>query len=124
MDASINFHEKIQYVERLLHKHEYTDSATRCILIIEQALRHIAQVYGERIDDNTRHQVQNAVQKRSRQSGDVDRLTMGQLAHVFRETHFFEAVTRFLGKDISSLEIVDLEKLTVLHNKFAHHDYL
>lgn len=122
MDASINFYEKIRHVERLLHKQEYTDSATRCVLVIEQAFRHIARLYAEQVDEDTRRRVQNAVRKRSRQSGDIDRLTMGQLAHVFRETNFFEAVARYLGKDSSSFAIVDIEKLTALRNKFAHHD--
>ena len=120
MDERMDFREKIQHIERLLQKDEYTDSATRCVIVIEQTLRQVVSRYLDCVEENVREKVQAAVQKRDRSGEGIHRLTMGQVVHVIGESKFLEAVARALGKDLSSLQIIDLRKLTQLRNKFAH----
>jgi hypothetical protein len=116
MNECMNFREKIVHVERLLYKNEYTDSATRCVIVIEQALRHVVNRYLERVDEEAKRNFQGAARRRNKWGEGIEGLTMGQLVHVLRESKFLEAVARALGKDLSSLEIIDLEKLTRLRN--------
>ena len=120
MNKSMDFKEKIEHVERLLHKEEYTDSATRCVLVIEQALRQIVSQYLERVDEEVKLKVQELVQKKDRRGKGIEGLTMGNLVYVIRGSRFLEALAQVLEKDISSLQIIDFEKLTKLRNKFAH----
>jgi hypothetical protein len=121
MNEHVDFIEKVKHVERLLDKNEYMDSATRCVIVIEQALRYVINQYLDRVDEEVKCNFQDAVRKRDRRGDGVESLTMGQLVHIVRESKYFDALARVLGKDISSLRIIDFEKLTELRNKFAHH---
>ena len=116
----LNYEENVEHVERLLQKEEYTDSATRCMIVLEQVLRSLVTHYLDSTDDKTGAKFQEAVRKRDRSGEGFKRLTMGQVVHVFRESKYLEAVALSLGKDLSSLQVIDLEKLTRLRNKFAH----
>ena len=118
MHTDINFHAKLTQIQRLLDKAEYPDSATRCMLVIEQALRQVAVQYLERVDDQVKQKVQEGVRKRGQKT--IDKLTMGQLVYVFQESGFLDACAQTAGKDLSSLSIINLEKLTQLRNKFIH----
>jgi hypothetical protein len=118
MHTDINFHAKLTQIQRLLDKAEYPDSATRCMLVIEQALRQVAAQYLERVDDQVKQKVLEGVRKRRQQT--IDKLTMGQLVYVFQESGFLDACAQTAGKDLSSLSIINLEKLTQLRNKFIH----
>lgn len=121
MNKSIDFQEKLSHIERLLHKKEYTDSATRCVIVIEQTLRHMVSQCIEHVDEETKRRVQDAVKKRDRRGEGITSLTMGQIVHVVRESKFFDAWAHTVGKDLSSLQIIDLDQLTKLRNKFAHY---
>lgn len=120
MNERMKFREKLAHVERLLYKNEYTDSATRCVIVIEQALRQVVSRHLERVDEEAKCKIQDVARRRNKWGEGIEGLTMGQLVHVLRESKFLEAVARALGKDLSSLQIIDLEKLTRLRNKFAH----
>ncbi len=118
MDAEVYFNAKLTQVRRLLGKAEYPDSATRCMLVIEQALRQIAARYIERVDDKVKQNVLEGVRKRRQKT--LDKLTMGQMVYVFQESGFLDACARTTGKDLSSLSIINLDKLTQLRNKIIH----
>ena len=92
MYKSVDFQKKIEHIERLLHKNEYTDSATRCVIVIEQTLRHVGRQYLEQVDEETKRKFQAAVQKRDRRGEGIESLTMGQLVHVFREARRHDTV--------------------------------
>ena len=58
----------IKRIERLLKKEEYTDGATRCVIVIEQALRQVFRQYLPELDEEVKHKVQKAVQKRGKKN--------------------------------------------------------
>ncbi len=120
MNETRDFRSRIKSITRILEIGEYTNAATECVKLIEQALRHVVSRYLERVDDKVRRKVQEAVQKRDRRGEGIDRLTMGQLVHVLRESEFLDAWARVSGKDLRSLRIINLDKLTQLRNKVMH----
>ncbi len=122
MNENMDFTKKINHIERLLKKEEYTDSATRCVIIIDQALRQVVHQHLENVDAETKRKVHESVQKRDRRGGGIQSLTMGEVVHVLREAKFFDSWAQNTGRDLSSLQIIDLDKLTALRNKFAHQD--
>ncbi len=115
-----DFHEKIQHVERLLHKDEYTASAMRSLIVTELALRYVVTQHMETVEESVRSKIHKAVQRRDSLGKGIDGLTMGQLVRVVHESKFLDALMRTLKKDLGSLSIIDLEQLTKLRNKFAH----
>ena len=120
MNNSIDFHEKIQHVERLLHKEEYTASAMRSLIVTELALRHVVTQHMETVEESVRSKIHKAVQRRDSLGKGIYGLTMGQLVRVVHESKFLDALLGTLKKDRGSLSIIDLENLTKLRNKFAH----
>ncbi len=114
----MDFKQKVKDVERLLQKEEFTSAARESVITIEQTLRQVYNRNQEQVDETVRRKVQEAVRKRGRK--EIDQLTMGQLVYVFQESEFLDASARVLGKDISSLQIIDLKKLTHLRNKVMH----
>lgn len=89
----------------MLDKHEYTDSATRCVIVIEMTLRYVLDRSLERLDEAVRDKIQNAIQKRDRRREGIEGLTLGQLIHVFRESALFDAWAQASGNDLSSLNV-------------------
>lgn len=115
---SIDFKQKVKDVGRLLQKEEFTSAARESVITIEQALRQGYSQNQERVDETVRRNVQNALQKSKR--GGIERLTMGQLVHLFRESGFLDALPQALGKDIDNIRVIALDELTKLRNKFMH----
>jgi hypothetical protein len=104
MNETRDFRSRIKSITRILEIREYTNAATECVKLIEQALRQVVSQYLERMDDDkVRRKVQEAVQKRDRRGEGIDSLTMGQLVHVLRESDFLDAWARASGKNLSSV---------------------
>ena len=114
----MDFASELQRIQRLLDQCEYTPAATRCMIVTEQALRTIADRYLDQSDETVKQKIQAAVRKRGRRQ--TDQLTMGQLVRVFEEAGFLDACARTAGKNLSSLAVIDLKRLTDLRNKFIH----
>jgi len=115
---NMDFASELQRIQRLLQQNEYTPAATRCMIVTEQALRAVADLYLDEIDDAVKQNIHEAVRKRGKRQ--IDRLTMGQMVRVFEEAEFLEACARTADKNLSSLAIIDLKRLTNLRNKLIH----
>lgn len=116
----INFEQKLQSIKHLLDMEEEAIAASECVKLTEQVLRYLFRQYQDRIDESVRQQVQKSVRKRDRRKEGIEGLTMGQLVHVLQESRFLEAWARVTGKSLSSIQIINFEKLTQLRNKIIH----
>ena len=67
-----------------------------------------------------RRAIDEAVQKRLRGKGGIEKLTMGQMIYTLRDAGFWDEWARISGKSLNSLQVIDLEKLTQLRNKVIH----
>lgn len=114
----MDFASELQRIQRLLQQHEYTPAATHCMIVTEQALRAVAARYLDEIDDTVKQKIHAALRKCGKRQ--MVRVTMGQLVRVFEEAGFLEACARTAGKNLSSLAIIDLKRLTDLRNKLFH----
>jgi hypothetical protein len=116
----VNFEQKMERIKHVLDIGEDTIAASECVKLTEQVLRHLFGQYQDRVDESVSQKLQKAVQKRDRRKEDIDGLTMGQLVHVLRESQFLEAWARVTGKSLSSIRIINFERLTQLRNKIIH----
>ncbi len=120
MSGQIDFQERITSIQRVMEIAEYSTAATECVKISEQALRRVVRDGLGQVSDEVQEKVREAVRKRDRRNGGIESLTMGQLVHVLRESGFLNAWAEVSGNRISSLQAIDLEKLTRLRNQVMH----
>ena len=120
MNNTLDFQAKIDGILRILSVGEYTNAATECVMLSEQALRRVVRQYIDQIDAKVKEQIQEAARKRVRGDGGFEKLTMGQMVNTLRETKFLEEWARLTGKSLSSLQVLDLDNLTKLRNKVIH----
>jgi hypothetical protein len=120
MSVTIDFQARIDSIVRILNIGEYTTAATECVKLSEQALRRIVSQYLDQVTEKVRQDVQDAFRKRVRGDGGIEKLTMGQMIYTLRDARFLEDWARLTGKSLSSLQVIDLEKLTQLRNKIMH----
>jgi hypothetical protein len=120
MHASIDFQTGITDITRILGIGQYTAAATECVKLCEQALRQVVSQYADRVAETVRRDLEEAAQKRVRGKGGIEQLTMGQMVYALRESKFLEECARLSGKNLRSLPVIDLEKLTQLRNKIIH----
>lgn len=117
MNEPLDVQARIEGIQRILGIGEYTTAATECVKLTEQALRRMVSQYLDQVSAKVRSGVQEAVRKRIRGEGDIEKLTMGQMIYTLRDAKFLEDWARVTGKSLSSLQVIDLEKLTQLRNK-------
>lgn len=120
MNTTLDFQARMVSVAKILAIGEYTTTATEAMKLIEQALRRMVSQYIDQVGDKVRSDVQEAVKKRVRGDGGIDKLTIGQMVYTLRDAKFLEEWARITGKSLSSLQMLDLEKLTQLRNKIMH----
>ena len=120
MSATSDFQARIDGIVRILGIGEYTNAATECVKLIEQALRQVVSRYVEQVDEKVRQDVQEAVKKRVKGDGGIEKLTMGQMVYALQEAKFWEEWARLSGKSLSKLQVLDFEKLTKLRNQVMH----
>lgn len=116
----MNFKSRIKSIQRILEIGEYTSAATACVNLIEQALQQVFSQSLERVDEEVRRKVWEAVQKRDRRGEGLKGLTMGQLIHILRESKFLDAWAQVSGKDLSGFQMINLDNLRALRNKLIH----
>lgn len=120
MTAALDFQARIESVTKILGIGEYTTAATETVKLIEQALRQMVRQYLDQMNDQVRQDVHAAVKKRVRGDGGIEKLTLGQMVYTLRDARFWKEWARLTGKSLSSLQVLDLEKLTQLRNKIMH----
>ena len=120
MNESLDFQARIEGIQRILGVGEYTTAATECVKLTEQALRRMVSQYIDQVSPKVRSDVQEAARKRVRGESGIEKLTMGQMLYTLRDAKFLEDWARVTGKSLSSLRVIDLEKLTQLRNKLMH----
>jgi hypothetical protein len=90
------------------------------VKLCEQALRQVVARYNDRVAETVWQTFQEATRKRARGKSGIEKLTMGQMVYALQESKFLEECARLLGKNLRSLPVIDLEKLTQLRNKIIH----
>ncbi len=120
MNTPLDFQARITSISKILSIGEATTAATECVKLIEQALRQVVSQSLDQVDERTRRVIDEAVKKRVRGAGGIDKLTMGQMIYTLRDAGFWDEWARITGKSLGSLHVIDLEKLTQLRNKVMH----
>ncbi len=117
--------EMMRIIRRNFDDGAYTIVAKECVGLIEQVLRQLVRENLTKLSEKDRTKFQNAEKRKAgkmswtKNKGYED-FTMGQLVHLFRESNFLESWARAIGKDLSSIRIIDLFGLTSLRNAFIH----
>lgn len=117
----IDFEQETKRIEGLLKEKHYTIAAKECVELIEHALEYLFKQHLTDLSEADRLKVQEAeFRLGDKGKKGVERFTMGGIVLLFRETNFFDALSRTLKIDISGLEVIDLNKIRELRNKFIH----
>jgi hypothetical protein len=111
---------KIKRLEHFLSIGEYTIVAKESVGLIERALRLLFSQHLTRLEEKDKLKVYDAISEIGKGQRGTDSFTMGELVGVFRRSKFLDAWARVSGKDLTSLQVINLDHLTRLRNTLIH----
>jgi len=115
MDYSNKLHE----IDQLLNGGHTTQAVTASGQVLEELLRHLYQQVLPKLAPADQKELADKIEKAGG-ARTVDKLTLGQLVGVFRETKLVEKCEKHLKLDLPRLRRADLTTITDLRNQATH----
>jgi hypothetical protein len=106
--------QKMAFIQHNFALGGYTIVAKECVGLMEHALRQVFREHLTHLDEQARLRVQEAEARIGKGQKGIEHFTLGQLVGVFRTSHFLEAWAQASGNDLSSVQVINFEKLTTL----------
>lgn len=116
----MSFEDKLNIIEKIFDLKAYTIVAKECMGLIEETLRVLFTKNLTQVSETDRLKLMKAEFETGKGQRGIERFTMGELVGVFHRSRFIEAWARVSGRKMDSINLIKLQELTELRNRFVH----